>query len=135
VRLPFYFGQIVHHKDWPEMDFFVIGMTLTPDNSWSVNVSEHSGGFWIFPAYELKADLGNEQEAMAKWMGCSVETMNMDHDKLHQMLADLLRLPSLSLIIAKGKRLSQEETALACLEEDAVLHLQRYIVGRAKSGR
>lgn len=116
------------------MEFKVIGMMLSSDNQWSINVTEHSGGFWVFPSWELKARIGDEQAAMAKWMGCSVETMNIDHDRLHELLADLVELPSLSLVIARGKRLNEEETALAYLEEDAVLHLQRYLINRIKRG-
>jgi hypothetical protein len=133
VRLPFCFGQTVFHRDWPEMEFFVVGQTVCADHSWSINVSDKGGGgYWIFPAHELKPGFVDDQAAMARWMGCSVETMNMDHDRLHELLADLVDMPSLSLQIARGESLSKEETALASLEEDAVLHLQKYVISRCR---
>ena len=68
------------------------------------------------------------QEEMAKWLGCSVEQMNAEHDKLHSKLSRWTKEHSYSLELAAGVRLTPQEYTLANLEEDAVLYLQRYLV-------
>lgn len=65
------------------------------------------------------------QQSTADWIGCSVEQMNAQHDKLHQALCDWLGIESQALRVARGENLTHEEYCLANYEEDAVLHLQR----------
>lgn len=73
-------------------------------------------------------DFEAHQAAMARWMGYpDSEAMNAEHDELHAALARWLDAPSYALREASGDALTREERALASMEEDAVLHLQRYI--------
>lgn len=65
------------------------------------------------------------QEETAEWMGCSVDEMNAHHDSLHQLLCDWLGFESHALRTARGEPANYH---LANYEEDAVLHLQRFIV-------
>lgn len=68
------------------------------------------------------------QEAVARWMGYdSAEEMNLDHDTLHQMVARQFNVYSFALAKSRGGTLDAEQEFLAALEEDAILHLQRYL--------
>lgn len=67
------------------------------------------------------------QSEMAEWMGCSVEEMNLAHDQLHRMLAELSGYTSYAMRQADGLPIAPDEQKLADLEEEAVLHLQRYL--------
>jgi hypothetical protein len=72
------------------------------------------------------------QEEVARWMGCTVAQMNRLHDETHRRLAEWTGVESRALKHARGKRLSDEEQALANLEETSVLHLQRYLVAATR---
>jgi hypothetical protein len=74
------------------------------------------------------------QEEMASWIGCTVEEMNADHDRLHEWLADMTGLHSYSMDVAYEIPLTDEEFQLANYEEDAVLNLQRYLYQARKNG-
>ena len=58
--------------------------------------------------------------------GDDVEAMNRDHDPLHRALCAWLGVPSLAMRMAAGLDLTEAEAALAALEEDAVLAVQRF---------
>lgn len=128
VRLPFSIGQSVKSSTLPELPLRVLAQEFDGD-SWTISVTDaRGGGFWRFPAHELTyADIADEQREIAAWVGCSVEQLNRDHDALHARLASWTALPSQSLRIAAGEALTPDEHRLAALEEDAVLHLQRYL--------
>ena len=65
------------------------------------------------------------QNAMAAWMGAdSVAVMNALHDPLHAALCGWLGVPSHALAEAAGEPHDQH---LASLEEEAVLHVQRFM--------
>lgn len=64
-------------------------------------------------------------------MGCTVAQLNRMHDPLHARLAEWTGVESRALKQAHGKRLSDEEQMLANFEEEAVMHLQRYLVRAA----
>jgi hypothetical protein len=53
----------------------------------------------------------DHQAEMAKWMGCSVERMNADHDRLHLALCRWLGVPHTD----------------SGAEEEAVLAVQRFM--------
>lgn len=137
VRLPFSFRQRVKHADWPSVDFIVLAQEADHTGSWTISVTDTGGGgFWRFPDFELTfADLVDEQVAIAEWMGCSVERMNAHHDQLHAWLSARAGLPSFSLKQSRSEQLTPDEAAIAAAEEDAVLHLQRYlcIIERART--
>lgn len=66
-----------------------------------------------------------QQAATARWMGYPDATaMNAHHDPLHDALCRWLGVPSHSLRCADGE---PHDGALAAIEEDAVLYLQRLI--------
>jgi hypothetical protein len=68
------------------------------------------------------------QDATAEWMGYpDAAAMNRDHDTLHAELCRWLGVTSHSMRLASGATLTPEESTLAALEEDAVLHLQRFM--------
>lgn len=68
------------------------------------------------------------QEAIARWMGYdSAEEMNQEHDELHKGISAYFELPSYALSKARGTKLNEAQAFLAALEEDAILHLQRYL--------
>ena len=128
-RFPFSFRQTVRHEAFPGTDFNVLAMEADHTGEWTVSVTDPGGGgFWRFPAGELTyADLAEEQAAMAEWMGCPVERMNAHHDSLHRWLAERAGVQSYSLAQYAGKALSPTENAVAAAEEEAVLHVQRYL--------
>ena len=65
------------------------------------------------------------QAATARWMGYpDADAMNAAHDPLHRALCRWLGIPSHSLRNAAGE---PHDAALAALEEDAVLHVQRFM--------
>lgn len=67
----------------------------------------------------------DDKAALAEWMKYpSVEAMDADHDRLHQLLCDLLVVPSHSMRQAAGKPANDD---LAACEEAAVLHVQRWL--------
>lgn len=68
------------------------------------------------------------QAETAEWMGYdTVEAMNADHDALHMLVCEWLEVPSYSLAVAACRALTEEQHRLANYEEDAILHLQRFI--------
>lgn len=70
-------------------------------------------------------DFDAHQAETAKWMGYpSAVEMNRDHDPLHESLCRWLGVPSHSMACARGE---PHDAALASFEEDAVLHLQRFM--------
>jgi hypothetical protein len=82
-----------------------------------------------------KRRLHMTQEETARWLGCSIEQMNADHDRLHAWFADATGQHSYSLDLAAKRPLTLEQHILANLEEDAILNIQRYLVAcqRARS--
>lgn len=67
-----------------------------------------------------------QQAATARWMGYpDAAAMNRDHDPLHEALCRWLGIPSHAMLAARGEA---HDGALAAMEEDAVLHLQRFMV-------
>jgi hypothetical protein len=70
------------------------------------------------------------QAATAMWLGYqgadAVDQMNAEHDPLHRDLCNWLGLTSHSMRMAAGETLTLNERRLAALEEDAVLHVQRF---------
>lgn len=73
---------------------------------------------------------GHQQE-MADWLGCTVDEMNADHDRLHAALAVWLGFPSMVLRVARGE---DADHTLANHEENAALYLQRYLCALRNSG-
>lgn len=69
----------------------------------------------------------SHQREMAAWVGCTVDEMNAAHDTLHRELTAWLGTQSLALKQAAGEQLTAEEQALADFEEEAVLHVQRFM--------
>lgn len=68
------------------------------------------------------------KEETAEWLGYdTVEAMDRDHDKLHTNLAAFFGVTSYSMALANGAYLSHEDYTLANYEEDAVLHVQRWL--------
>ena len=68
------------------------------------------------------------QAQTAEWMGYpSVANMNADHDSYHARLCAWLGIPSASLKIARGEPVTSTERERADYEEQAVLHLQRFV--------
>lgn len=67
------------------------------------------------------------QAATAAWMGVDVTTMNLAHDCLHHALCDAFKVPSRAMRQAAGETLDPAEQHLADLEENAVLHVQRWL--------
>lgn len=69
------------------------------------------------------------KEQTAAWLGYGddVAAMDASHDKLHASLCAWIGRPSLSLRDAQGVPLSDAERTLAAIEEDAVLHVQRFL--------
>lgn len=75
----------------------------------------------------------------AAWMGypaglAGIAEMDRDHDPLHQRLCDWLGIRSTSMMIARGEPVTGAEQRLAGYEEDAVLHLQRFIQRARNAG-
>lgn len=131
ARLPFFFGQLVSHKDWPTLQFTVLSQTLDAHGDWTVAVTDRlGGGWWLFRADELKCEHWEDQLTLAEWLGYGENTwqMNQDHDCLHELLAEAFGYESLSLKLAKGESLNHEDYTLANLEEEAVLYLQRFLI-------
>jgi hypothetical protein len=79
----------------------------------------------------------SSQEETAEWMGYdSVEDMNADHDKLHEWLCDVAKMYSYSLAVRDGLPLTDKQKEIAWYEEDAVLHVQRWLqMNRKLNGR
>lgn len=72
--------------------------------------------------------LASHKRDMAQWMGCSsVEQMDQDHDPLHAELTQWMGATSYSLLVAQGVDLPPPLRRLAELEENAVLHVQRWL--------
>lgn len=136
-RFPFSFGQRVEHPGGFTLPFVVVAQECDRLGDWTVSVTdEKGGGWWRFPAHELAyADIADEQAEMAEWLGCSVERMNAHHDDLHRWLAERAGLPSFSLRLSEGERLTSAECAIAAAEEDAVLHVQRYLCTIERSAK
>lgn len=68
------------------------------------------------------------KEETKEWMGYeTISAMDDHHDPLHQILCDTAGVTSFSLLEARGETLSQREQELAWAEENAVLHLQRWL--------
>lgn len=68
------------------------------------------------------------KDETAAWMGYdTIEAMDRDHDNLHMALAGALGVQSYSLAEASGAKLSESEQELAWAEENAVLHVQRWM--------
>lgn len=128
VRFPFSFGQEVEHPAFT-FPFIVVAQECDKFGDWTISVTDRKGGgWWRFPAHEISyASLVDEQTAMAEWMGCSVERMNLHHDRLHNWLSERVGQPSYSLRKAAGEALTPEQNTLAAAEEDAVLYVQRYL--------
>ena len=73
-------------------------------------------------------DFAQHQAATARWMGYpDADAMNRDHDPLHLALCRFFGVESHALRQARGEALTREEQAFANLEEDAVMHLQRWM--------
>lgn len=74
------------------------------------------------------SDFAQHQAATARWMGYpDADAMSRDHDALHLALSRFLGIRSQALRQARGESLSREEQAIANLEEDAVMHVQRWM--------
>lgn len=129
ARFPFSFGQAVRHANLPELPLRVLHQECDGEGKWTISVTDaRGGGFWRFPAGELSySDIAEEQADIAAWLGCSVERMNAEHDALHARLSRWTGIPSQSLRIVAGEKLTPEEREIAALEEDAVLYVQRYL--------
>ena len=69
------------------------------------------------------------QSETAKWMGYGddIDAMNAVHDPLHEAVTKWLNVPSYALANARGETLTPEQMQLAYYEEDAILHLQRFM--------
>ena len=69
------------------------------------------------------------KQQTAEWLGYGddVGAMDLVHDLYHRGLCGWLGVPSVSMKDAAGQSLSDAERALASLEEDAVLHVQRLV--------
>jgi hypothetical protein len=111
------------------MQFRVLTLTLDAEDVWTAGVTDvEGGGRWFFPVSELEPMFYDHQRALAEWMGYpTLRQMNADHDKFHEWLADWMSDSSRSLAVARGEKLSERDYMLACLEEEAVLHLQRFV--------
>jgi hypothetical protein len=71
--------------------------------------------------------LGSKEE-LAAWMKYpTADAMDADHDRLHELLCNLLAVESHSMRKARGEALTQDEEDLAACEEAAVLHVQRWL--------
>jgi hypothetical protein len=69
-----------------------------------------------------------DRTALTEWMKYpSIQEMDADHDRLHELVCDMLAVRSYSLAKRDGATLSQEEEDLAACEEAAILHLQRWL--------
>lgn len=69
------------------------------------------------------------QAETAAWMGYGddVDAMNAAHDPLHASLCAWAGVDSVSLRIARGEAVTAAEQEIAWREEDAVLHVQRWL--------
>ena len=67
------------------------------------------------------------KQQTAEWLGYGddVAAMDLVHDSYHRQLCKWLGVPSLSMKDAAGEPLTDAERALACIEEDAALAVQR----------
>jgi hypothetical protein len=82
----------------------------------------------MIPERREEQSFEQHQTEMAAWCGYDdAAAMNADHDGLHRSLCGFLGVTSLSMCAAAGKRLTGEEKAMADLEEDAVLYVQRFM--------
>lgn len=135
ARFPFSFNQQVEHPSFT-LPFVVVAQECDKIGDWTISVTDSGGGgWWRFPANELcYVSLVDEQAAMAEWLGCSVERMNAHHDSLHRWLAERVGRESLSLKFSRGEQLTPDEAAVAAIEEDAVLAIQRYLVAVERIG-
>lgn len=79
----------------------------------------------MIPRQRPGQSLESHQAEMAEWMGCDVETMNAAHDPAHRSICAWLGVPSHSMACADGESF---DLRLADLEENAVLHVQRFAV-------
>lgn len=74
----------------------------------------------------------DHQTEVAAWLGTDIATMNRNHDPLHLALCAWLGIESQAMRHGLGQHLGPQEHALAALEEEAVLHVQRLIYYAAK---
>lgn len=73
-----------------------------------------------------------DKATTAAWMGyppglAGIAQMDAAHDSLHASLCDWLGIRSTSLMIARGEPVTGDQQRLAGHEEDAVLHVQKFI--------
>lgn len=68
------------------------------------------------------------QAEVAAWLGCTVERMNADHDALHEELCGAFGVESRAMRDARGEVINEADRHIANLEEEAVLHVQRWLV-------
>lgn len=83
----------------------------------------------MIPRRGLGQGFAHHQAQMALWAGYGedVAALNADHDRLHAALCRWLGIDSQSLREAAGEALGPTERLWAALEEDAVLHTQRWL--------
>lgn len=82
----------------------------------------------MIPRHRPEQSFADHQAEVANWLGCSVEAMNADHDLTHLTLCHWLSVTSHAMREAEGANLTPEEAELAAIEEEAVLHVQRFAV-------
>ena len=80
-----------------------------------------------------------DKATTAAWMGyppglTGIVQMDAEHYPLHQALCDWLGIRSTSMMIARGEPVTGPEQRLAGYEEDAVLHVQRFIQHARNAG-
>jgi hypothetical protein len=68
-----------------------------------------------------------DQLRTATSMRTTVAHMNALHDNLHYAMGKWLGVNSYSMRVAEGEVLTPPDHALACVEEDAVLAVQKYV--------
>ena len=72
---------------------------------------------------------------MARWMGyANAQEMNEQHDPLHAALCDWAGVTSYSLLEAQGVALTAKQQRFARLEEEVVLHAQRWLANLRQEG-
>lgn len=77
------------------------------------------------PQQQPGQSFSDHQAETAAWMGyATADDMNADHDALHAAMCKWLGVPSHSLLQAAGE---PHDAHLAWIEENAVLHLQRFM--------
>lgn len=79
------------------------------------------------PLRRADQSFADHQAEMAAWMGCTVSEMNKAHDGVHWAVERLSGYTSHAMRQAVGTPLTPDEQALADIEEDACLALQRYL--------